>query len=373
VQHNGTIEILDKDCGNRYSGCLRFEDQGDRRDEYTFDPVLGSAPIYSEHATLIALESGYLQATLKIRTEMDLPLELAPSRDERSVQTERCEIETLISLSSLAKRIDFSVSYTNIVRDHRLRVLFPCGVDADEVHVDENFDVVTRKIAVPRGEGWNEAPYPTKHVDRFLYLSDGKKVFALIPKGLPEYEVIDDKLRTVALTLIRGVGSLARRDLRNRKDSAGPVRATPEAQSLGPHTFEFAVYTSSGRYDGAELLCQASTFIAPPRIISRGRARGDLPSRLSFFSVNPSALEVTALKPAEDSDMAVLRLFNPTEEEQCGVIWFHRPIKRAFLLNLNEEILSPISQSSEKELEITLRAKQIETIGVELTTWGGGE
>jgi mannosylglycerate hydrolase len=373
LQHNGTIEILDKDCGNCYSGCLRFEDQGDRGDEYTFDPVPGSAPIYSKHATLIASESDHLQATLKIRTEMDLPRELAPSRDERSAQTERCEIETLISLSSLAKRIDFSVSYTNTVRDHRLRVLFPCGVDTDEVHVDENFDVVTRKIAVPRGEGWNEAPYPTKHVDRFLYLSDGKKVFALIPKGLPEYEVIDDKLRTVALTLIRGVGSLARRDLRNRRDSAGPVRATPEAQSLGSHTFEFAVYTSSGRYDGAELLRQASTFIAPPRIVSKMRARGDLPTRLSFFSVNPSVLEVTALKPAEESGMAVLRLFNPTEEEQCGVIWFYCPIKRAFLLNLNEEILSPISQSSEKELEITLRAKQIRTIGIELATWGGGE
>ena len=373
LQHNGTIEILDKDCGNCYSDCLRFEDQGDRGDEYTFDPVPGAAPIYSEHVTLIASENDHLQATLKIRTEMDLPRELAPSRDERSAQTERCEIETLISLFNQAKRIDFSVSYTNTVRDHRLRVLFPCGVDTDEVHADENFDVVTRKIAVPRGEGWNEAPYPTKHVDRFLYLSDGKKVFALIPKGLPEYEVIDDKLRTVALTLIRGVGSLARRDLRNRRDSAGPVRATPEAQSLGSHTFEFAVYTSSGRYDGAELLRQASTFIAPPRIVSKMRARGDLPTRLSFFSVNLSVLEVTALKPAEESDMAVLRLFNPTEEEQCGVIWFYCPIKRAFLLNLNEEILSPISQSSEKELQITLRAKQIETIGVELTTWGGSE
>ncbi len=373
AKQDGTIEILDRDHTNVYSGCLRFEDQGDRGDEYTFDPVLGSAPIYSDHATLIASESDHLRATLKIRIEMDLPVELAPSRNERSMQTERCTIETLISLASMAKRVDFAVSYTNTVRDHRLRVLFPSGVDADDVHVDESFDIVTRKIAVPRGEGWNEAPYPTKHVDRFLYLADASRGFALITKGLSEYEVINDKLRTVALTLIRGVGSLARRDLNNRKDSAGPVRATPEAQSLGPHTCEFALYTYRGRYEDSELLRQASLFIAAPRIMAKGRVSGDLPGRLSFFSVTPSSIEVTALKNAEGRDAAVLRLFNPTDREQRGVIRFLGSIKRAFLLNLNEDVLSPIPHGSEKELEVVLHTREIKTIGVELATWGGGK
>lgn len=367
---DGTIDIQDKDDQISYSHFLRFEDQGDRGDEYTFDPVLGEAPIYSNTAGLIATEHDLLRASLRIRVQMDLPVELSPSRNERSTETKRCEIETLISLSSLTKRVDFAVSYTNTVRDHRLRVLFPSGVHTDVVNVDENFDSVTRAIAMPEGTGWNEAPYPTKHVDRFLYLCDGERGFALITKGLPEYEVIDDALRTVALTLVRGVGTLAQRDLHNRKDQAGPVCPTPEAQSLGRYTFEFALYTYRGEQENSQLLRQACTFIAPPCVASEEKASGDLPGKLSFFSVTPCSLEVTALKPAQDLDMAVLRLFNPSEREQRGSIVFWRPVRRAFLLNLNEEIQNSIARASENGLEVMLRAKEIKTIGVELAAWG---
>lgn len=373
AQADGTIDIRDKDDQISYPHCLRFEDQADRGDEYTFDPVLGSAPIYSNTASLISTEHDLLRASLRIRVQMDLPVELSASRNERSTETEHCEIETLISLSSLTKRIDFAVSYTNTVRDHRLRVLFPSGVHTDVVNVDENFDVVTRAIALPEGVGWNEAPYPTKHIDRFLYLSDEERSFALITKGLPEYEVIDDSLRTVALTLVRGVGTLARRDLNNRKDQAGPVCPTPEAQSLGHYTFEFALYTYRGEQDNSRLLRQACTFIAPPHVASKEKAAGDLPEKLSFFSVTPKSIEVTALKPAQDQDMAVLRLFNPTEHKQRGIIEFWRPVRRAFLLNLNEDIQDSILRTSEKQLKVVLRAREIKTIGVELAALGEGE
>ena len=370
AQQDGTIDILDKDCGNLYSGCLRFEDQGDRGDEYTFDPLLGAEPLYSDHAASISSESDHLHAVMRIRIGMDLPVELASSRDERSARRAQSEIDVLVSLSRLQGRIGFSVSYTNAVRDHRLRVLFPTGVDTDEVHVDENFDIVTRKIALPAAVGWNEAPYPTKHVNRFLYLLDAQRGFALIPRGLPEYEVIDDPKRTVALTLIRSVGSLARRDLRNRKDSAGPIRATPEAQSLGSYTFEFAVHTFCGEDRCSEIVRQASLFITPPRIVAKGRSSGDLPDRLSLFSVTPSSIEVTALKLAEDRDLTVLRLFNPSDKEQSGIIRFWRAVEGASLLNLNEEMLHPLSVTSRHQIEVVLAPKEIVTLGVELTAWG---
>ena len=370
AQVDGTIDIHDKDDQISFRHCLVFEDQADRGDEYTFDPVLEADPIYSNTASLIATEHDRLRASLRIRVQMDLPVEISPLRNERSKETQSCEIETIISLSSLGKRIDFAVSYTNAVRDHRLRILFPSGVHTDIVNVDENFDIVTRSIAVPEGVGWNEAPYPTKHVARSLSLSDEKRGFALITKGLPEYEVIDDEPRTVALTLVRGVGTLARCDLNNRKDRAGPVCPTPEAQSLGHYTFQFALYTYQGDQENSRLLAQACTFIAPPRITSKGKASGGLPGRLSFFLVNPSSIEVTTLKPAQDLDMAVLRLFNPTDYEQRGRVSFWRPVKRAFMLNLNEDIQYQIACATEKELEVVLRAREIKTIGVELTLFG---
>jgi len=361
---DGTIDIVDKEFQTVYHNCLHIEDQGDRGDEYTFDSLQEENPIFVTAESMEVIDHGPLQASIRVKTSLELPTKLNPSRTHRSQERRICPLETIIILYAGTKRIDFRTTFENRVTDHRLRVLFLTGVKADTVQVEENFDVATRSITVSQGIGWKEAPYPTKHFNRFLYLSDHKKGFGLISKGLPEYEVLDNAERTVALTLLRAVGSLARHDLNNRRDAAGPVFSTPEAQCLGKHTFEYAAYTHSGYWKKSEMLRQANLFITPPRIIAKGKERGELPEQLSFFDVQPYTLEISAIKKAESGELSVLRIYNPTDQDVEGTVNFWQDIKEAQLMNLKEEEVEQLTPFSNTSLKIAFGKKEIKTIAV---------
>ena len=221
---DGTLEVADKDTGEVYSGLHRFEDLGDRGDEYTFDPVPGDSPVYPSRAE-IEVSLHPVRASLIIRTELMVPEGLVPSRAARAEKRVRIPIETTVILYPGIKLIHFSTRLENTARDHRLRVLFPTGVRAEEAWAGGAFDVLRRPIEVPNGEGWAEAPYPTKHFRPFVYLGDGARGLALVTRGLPEYEVLGDGEGTMALTLLRCVGWLSRHPL--VPHPRGPVPQPP--------------------------------------------------------------------------------------------------------------------------------------------------
>ena len=357
---DGTIEILDKETGEVYSGGLRFEDRGDRGDEYTFDPIANEEPIFSALGVVTGISVSRLRAVMQIRSTIEIPAELDSSRDSRVTERIRHEIETEISLYPGEKRIDFRIEFVNAAKDHRLRVLFPTGIRTDVSRAAEHFDLVKRPIQIPAGDGWSEAPYSTKHLDRFVYLADGKRGFAVLSGGVSEYEVLDDQARTVALTLVRSIGWLARRDLVRRVDEAGPIIPTPEAQCLGPHIVEFALTTT---FDLPALLRQSALFNLPARAVPVRPHPGILPPRAGFLSVLPKSLAVTAVKPAEDADLIVVRVVNLAEEPVQGRLETGFPLDRAVRLNLNEEPLE-VLQPNGDAVAFPVPGKRIVTLGL---------
>ena len=356
---DGTITIHDKESGEMYSGGLRFEDRGDRGDEYTCDPLPGEAPIFSAPGVVTEVAVSRLRAAMRVKNTIDIPAKLSPGRDSRVSERIQHEIATEISLHPGKRRIDFRVKFINAAKDHRLRVLFPTGVRTDVSRAAEHFDLVERPIHVPDGSGWSEAPYPTKHLDRFVYLADGERGFAVLSGGVTEYEVIDDQARTLALTLLRSVGWLARRDLVRRVDRAGPIIPTPEAQCLGPHEVAFAITTT---VDLPELLRQSALFSFPARAVP-APSGGKLPPQGSLIEVSPKSLAVTAVKPGEDVDIIVVRVVNLASEPIQGRLKAGFPLNRAVRLNLNEEIIDVLSIFG-NAVEFPVAGKEIVTIGL---------
>jgi len=360
---DGTLEVVDKGTGEVYSGLHRFEDLGDRGDTYTFDPVPGDSLLHPSRAEVeVSLHPA--RASLTIRTELHVPEGLSSARDARGERHARIPIE-VVSLYPGIKRVDFVTQLENTARDHRLRVLFPSGVRTEEVWVGEAFDVVRRQIEVPAGVGWAEAPYPTRHFRPFVYLDDGTRGFGLITRGLPEYEVLSDGRGTIALTLLRCVGWLARHDLVRRRDAPGALFPAPGAQCLGPHRFEYAVYTGRGSWEESGILRVAEAYVAPARPRILGRKRGRLPARFSFVRVAPSWVPVSAVKPAEEGELWVVRLYNPTEKRVKANVGFPWAIERLALLSLSEELLEELPVVG-KEVKLILEPKEILTLGVAL-------
>lgn len=110
---------------------------------------------------------------------------------------------------------------------------------------------------------------------------------------------------------------------------------------------------------------EAELYTAPPRLLATGRGEGPLPPEFSFLRVEPPGIPVSALKPAEEGRLSVLRLYNPGEEEVAVALSFPWRPERAVLLDLAEEELEelPISGNT---LHLTLGGNEIATVGVTL-------
>ncbi|MGI5835429.1 MAG: alpha-mannosidase [Chloroflexota bacterium] len=309
--NDGTLDILHKPSGRRLSGAHWFEDQGDRGDEYNFDPVRGEHRWDSRHqrVRVKAGHRGPALATLLIHINARLPQGLRPDRKARRKANVNCPITVEVRLIAGVDRVEFVTTVDNRAEDHRLRVRFPAG-KAEKVRVEGHYTVLERPVGViAHGEGWKEEPIPTHHT---LGAVEGDGTL-IIGKGLPEYEACTgDRGTEIALTLLRCVGWLSREDLVSRPGWAGPGLKTPEAQCLGVHRFEYALALVDD--------CADSDLVRRSHDYRHGLSAG--PSGLPSASLLPlegHGFCLAALKGAEDGDGVILRVYNPSRHDEASL------------------------------------------------------
>lgn len=344
INPNGSLNILDKSTGVVYKDCNVYEDTEDAGDEYDYSPIKNSKTITSRSASakVRIIENGPVRTTAEIRLSMNLPKGLTKDRASRASARLSCSITTKVTIYSDIPRIDFSITFENKIEDHRLRVIFPTDIKTNSVNVEGHFYVLTRSVSVhkPRGK-WAQDLLPTNHQNAFLDINDGERGFAVINKGLPEYEIRKTKTGcNIYLTLLRCVGWLSRGDLLTRRGSAGVNMPTPEAQCSGIHTFLYSILPHVGDWVSAQVQRRAHEHNVPTRVISTQEHEGHhLPLIQSFISVEPHNLMVTALKKCELGHGLILRFYNSTSEMVNGIIKTNCHIKAAHLTNLNEQPL----------------------------------
>jgi alpha-mannosidase len=296
-----------------------------------------------------------------------------------------------VTLRANSARVDVRTTIENRARDHRLRVCFPSDLETDVASADGHFDVLTRPIALPETEDWDQPPSPTKHQRTFVDLSDGEAGLAIFNRGLPEYEVLRDGGRnTIAVTLLRCVGWLSRGDLLTRPDHAGPALPTPEAQCLGTHTFDYAIVPHAG--DWHTITHDAVDYRAP-LTVRRGTEQegvvptkdqlatlkhpirrtpvdldGELPDTLSLIAIEPATLVLSAIKQSEDGDRLIVRLFNPLEETVEATVRFAFPIEKAHKTNLREKPRDVLSVEQERAVRLSMGSKHVQTLALRLQT-----
>ena len=343
VRSNGTFDVFHKQTRTTYHNLNLLEDTEDCGDEYNYGWAYNSRTITSEGVggTLSIVEKGPGIGTMRCDLVLHLPESLTEDRTSRSERTVACPVIVYVTLHADLPRVDVVTVFENNARDHRLRAHFPTGFVADYCYAEGQFDVVKRPLDIPSGEGWMERPVGQKPVQSFVAVDGTDCGVAVINQGLPEYEVIKGEPCVIAQTLLRCCGWLSRDDFQARPYNAGPTIPTPEAQCPGKHVFRYAVLPYQGTWKRALVWRQAHQHNAPPRTIVTGLHEGELPSELSFASVAPANLVVTAVKKAEKSDALVVRVFNTTPDDVEAVVTLSRKFKSAALANLNEEPTGP--------------------------------
>lgn len=372
-QEDGTLTVTDKQTGAVFTGLNRFVDGGDVGDLYTYCPpahdTLISKPM--DQPTIELVSTGPIRSIMRISGNWSLPTACSDTRTERSAHMTTCSIASEISLTPGVRRIDIHTSVENDVKDHRLRVTFPVSYTVEHAEAEGTFEVRSRPIAAPRPadvSAWAEEPVNTFPQKRFVDVSDGTVGLAVLNRGLPEYEIVQDApgQMAVAVTLLRCVEWLSRADLSTRRGHAGPMEFTPEAQCLGHQEFDYALVPHSAGWETEEALVlrEAQAFNTPVRVLATEQHEGQLPSRATLVEVEPRSLVVSTIKQSETGQGVIVRVYNPLSHAVEANLRPGFACTKAFVTNLHEEQQEQLFWSGvgDGPLSIGLRSGEIATI-----------
>ncbi|MBI9050752.1 MAG: hypothetical protein JEZ00_15125 [Anaerolineaceae bacterium] len=381
IMENGSLTLLDKESAQTYHNLHTFEDVGDAGDTYNFSPVTLDTIITSKSvpATVSLIESGPIKTIFLIQMELEVPEKLSTGDQSRSQNCKKLPISTKITCYTNQKRIDFQTTIDNTVLDHRLRVLFPVGINTETSHAETQFGSIQRPLVLNtenwQKEKWSEKPLPIYAMQKFVAVCNEEQGLAILNRGLSEYEIYQPQSAVIAITLIRGVGMMGKGNLAIRPGRASGIPiATPDAQCPGQHVFEYALLPFAGDMDQAGIASQATIYDAAPSatqsifkleeickkfgpmlgfidfetLTSHVHHQIQLPTQSDFqlFSLSSPHLIISAIKKAEHENAVIVRLYNSNASLiQHAEIKVGIPIDQCFQTSFLEENIAPLPNS----------------------------
>jgi alpha-mannosidase len=322
------VTLVSKAHGLRVEDALLLRCEGDRGDEYNFDPVPGGVVAERfERVRVRSLRRGAAEVGLRIDATLRVPRELTPARDVRTERRVALPITLELRLAAGLERVDVALTIDNAARDHRLRLHCRAPFAPAQFEVESAFEIAERPIA-PAPDAFGSprpAEFPIGAVPQRSFATlagSGGLALTVANRGVAEVEAVaePDGRGALALTVLRAVGWLSRSDLRSRPGPAGPGLPTPGAQVPGRHRIEISLRLH--RADDPRRIAEAHGFAFPP-IAFAGADDGDgvLADGARIVTVDDPQVLVSAVEPRGDGD-AELRLVNASgDTRSLRVAW----------------------------------------------------
>ncbi|HEY4537149.1 MAG TPA: alpha-mannosidase [Erysipelothrix sp.] len=351
VAENGQLDILDKKQDRLFENMMRLENTGDIGNEYIFKQAANDKPLYAdEYETVVTktVETDLVEV-VEIKQTMMIPkaaedtldyeqksvTEMRQRTSERSKELVEFVVTTTLRLEKDNPMLKFSTHYNNVAKDHRLRVVFDTKLDVD-THVAESiYEVIERPNSV--SDRW-ENPTNPQRMQAFVNMFNDDYGVTLANKGLPEYEVLDN--RYIAITLLRATGELG----------DWGYFPTPGAQSLGENTMEYGLifHDENTRFASYH---HAKAFQIPFTNVQTTVKEGPLATSHQFVKLESEKAMMTALKRKENDTDLMLRVYNmdSTAPAEIKVETDH---EEAYKSNLIEEYEGAFTQTELKPAEI---------------------
>ena len=365
INSNGTFDLTDKKRKTTLSEQHYFADNGSLGNTHLYKTPLRDSTETSLGcpAKITLVESNKLRGTWKIELKMDIPANADLDGRNRSSEMIELPITYWITLSKGSQQVKIKTKFNNQARDHRLRVMFPTDIKTNSVDVHTPFDVVRRDVRWDVTAENHEGNYPFKPMMNFVDLTDGKRGFSFISKGLREYEVVDDPRRTLAITLMRAHRAymLANRSLMTPEE----YERNTGQHSIGELEMEYAVMVHSGDWRQGNIMNHAYEFNTPWRIIQGVPKSGELPVSDSVISIQPDdKVHLSAFYKNENG--YILRIWNSSDNQVTASIKTKLKISSIEKVRMDEsEVIENIPKTG-REWRISLRAKEITTLRIDL-------
>ncbi|MDT2834069.1 alpha-mannosidase [Vagococcus carniphilus] len=357
ILENGLINFTDKLRNHTYPSGLIYENVGDIGNEYIFKQPWEDKALYAHDfpTTREVITNSPFVAEILITQTMMIPesaeelldlemravYEMRQRKANRSDKLVPFEIKTIVRLEKNSGQIKFNTSFDNQMKDHRLRVLFPSGLETSAHFAESIFEVVERPNLV-NAATW-ENPTNPQHQQAFVNVHDEQLGMTVANFGLNEYEVLPQD-STIALTILRAVGELG----------DWGYFPTPEAQCLGQQTVKFAI-GFHGTDDMYQTFIEAKQFQVPMIISETGQHFGKLNPTHQFLAIDSKQYALTAIKRVEHGEDIITRGFNLSNTESCDV--------RLAINDYNAHEANMIEGFKENNtLETTIKPAKIQTL-----------
>lgn len=345
IKEDGTWDIVDKARGITYENQHIIVDDGNAGDEYDYSPSFKDQRFDSigKLKDIKNIKNTPLETSLQITYEMAIPK--TTSNEERSRELVTVKIKTIVTLRKYDRQLYIKTTIDNTAKNHRIQVLFDlhktvktnfADVQLGEIIRDNAFDESSMSIS----ENWHEYYYPVFNQHKYSGLKDQDTGFIVMNKGLPQYEIYNEKSTKLGITLLSCVGNMGNTDLKFRPGRrSGSTDATPDSQMLGKHTLEYSFLPIS---EGVDYLSIAEQYVNPIFAISYPEysGEGNLPDMLQIASSDDGLL-ATSFKVAEKEEGYVLRVVNPysTKKENIKLTVNRFLFRSVNTVNLAEEAI----------------------------------
>ncbi len=240
-----------------------------------------------------------------------------------------------------SRRIDFETYVDWKEHQHLLKVLFPVDVHTDEASFDIQFGNVTRKVHT--NTSWDRARFESC-AQKWIDLSEGHYGVSLLNDCKYGHSVRDS---VIGLTLIKS-GTVP-----------NPVADQEE------HFFTYALYPHAGSLHSCDTIRQGYCLNAPV-LVQKESARM---AADSFMKVDQKNVIAETVKPAEDGDGVILRLYECENAQTAAEVTFGMGLTLQSLqeCSLLEEPLGEPLEHEENGFTFRIRPFEIRTFRVRFT------
>lgn len=377
IHANGTVDLTEKRSGKLWKDLLAIEDCVDRGDSYNYvagDPATRVTSLDANATVTVAQENGYVSAR-KIAYTLSI---------DREEGAGTIDVEMTLTLDKYSDELHVDVKLHNSVKHHRVRLLVPTDLAAEQNYAGDPFNCYVRD-RVSRFP--NDFTHPNTD---YVGVEDGQYGIALLNEGLYEYEQMTDARNTLAITLLRSTGIISGGYA--EETVTAPEWLTPEGFLLGETNCRLAIVPYRGNHIDAKIAARAARFLSPVIALSRavdynkfigGRpfvqgpgmpdlfyrplenADRNMPSALTFPKIDSNvadAMILSALKCSENGDGVIVRLYNSVSETVTFTLETGLPIRKAENAWLNEKSIAEIPVENGNQIRLTASPKEIVTV-----------
>lgn len=387
VNPMGEIDITDKKLKKTYANCIRLEDSGDSGHSYVYHEALNDTPITTDDIKPVVelVKDTNIEKICSVKYDLMLPAGLNPDTVERSADLISNPVEIVLTLKKGTPWVDITCKVENNSRDHRLRILFDTEMATDFTTSLVPYDTVERdrKAVLKRVDNG------TQPNSGMIYIADKGTSLAIFNEGLYEYEHLLGDKGTIAVTLVRGTGSIS--TLRDRKQRS--MMRQDGIQTLGKFELKLGISFEDGEDNVSSFVRMAKRFNNPAityfqpyteRKFTGGRPQvQDTDIAELFFREEPykdiklertagfmefigDAMTVSAVKLSENGKRIVVRAYNTTDNEAEFAVKTAENISGAVKLRADESEVGAIAVNDNKTETIKVKPREIVTIGLDM-------